>query len=85
MDNEKKTEKQNKINHHGNLNPHFGKPHSVEAKQKISASQKERYQQYKNAMNGIHHTTMDELLSNESFNKRIEKVIKESLIKLLKK
>lgn len=71
-------------NHQGNLNPMFGKRHTEESKQKISQSQKERYNQYKNAMNGIHHTTMDELLSNESFNRRIEKVIKESLIKLLK-
>ena len=72
------------INHQGNLNPMFGKRHSAESKQKISQSQKERYNQYKNAMNGIHHTTMDELLNNESFNRRIEKVIKESLIKILK-
>ena len=71
------------INHQGNLNPMFGKRHTQETKQKISDSQKSRYEQYKNAMNN-HHATMDELLQSEIFNRKVEKVIMESINKLLK-
>ena len=78
------TDKTSKMNHQGNLNPMFGKRHSAESKQKISQSQKERYNQYKNAMNGIHHTTMSELLQSEIFNRKVEKVVMESINKLLK-
>ena len=71
------------INHQGNLNPMYGKRHSEESKQKISQSQKERYNQYKNAVNGIHHATMDELLQSESFNNRLRQIIREEAMKLL--
>ena len=72
-------EKKNR-NHQGNLNPMYGKRHSQETKQKISDSQKSRYEQYKNAMNN-HHATMDELLQSESFNNRLRQIIREEAIK----
>lgn len=71
-----------KRSHEGNLNPMYGKRHSQETKQKISDSQKSRYEQYKNAMNN-HHATMDELLQSESLNNRLRQIIREEAIKLL--
>lgn len=71
------------INHQGNLNPMYGKRHSEESKQKISQSQKERYNQYKKAINGIYHATMDELLQSESFDNRLRQIIREEAMKLL--
>lgn len=75
-----------KVNHQGNLNPFYGHRHSSESKQKMSDSQKTRYQQYRNALDNIHHVSMDELLGimeTESFRVRISNIINEEIKKLL--
>lgn len=77
MDNQKK------VNHQGNQNPFFGHRHSAESKQKISDSQKARYQQYRNAMDNIHHVSMDEFLQGESFRNKVTEIIREEINKLL--
>jgi len=77
MDNQKK------VNHQGNQNPFFGHRHSAESKQKISDSQKARYQQYRNAMDNIHHVSMDKFLQGESFRNKVTEIIREEINKLL--
>lgn len=77
MDNQKK------VNHQGNQNPFFGHRHSAESKQKISDSQKARYQQYRNAIDNIHHVSMDEFLQGESFRNKVTEIIREEINKLL--
>lgn len=72
-----------KVNHQGTNNPFFGKRHSAESKQKISDSQKTRYQQYRNALDNIHHISMDEFLQGESFHYRVAEIIREEIKKLL--
>lgn len=72
-----------KVNHQGNLNPFWGHRHSAESKQKISDSQKTRYQQYRNALDNIHHVSMDEFLQGESFRSRVSQIIREEIKKLL--
>lgn len=76
-------ENKKKVNHQGNLNPFFGHRHSAESKAKQSSSQKIRYQQYKDALSNIHHTTMDEFLSNPVMKEEITKIIREEIKKLL--
>lgn len=77
MDNQKK------VNHQGNQNPFFGHRHSAESKQKISDSQKARYQQYRNAIDNINHVSMDEFLQGESFRNKVTEIIREEINKLL--
>lgn len=77
MDNQKK------VNHQGNQNPFFGHRHSAKSKQKISDSQKARYQQYRNAMDNIHHVSIDEFLQAESFRNKVTEIIREEINKLL--
>lgn len=72
-----------KVNHQGNLNPFYGHRHSAESRQKISDSQKTRYQQYRNALNNIHHVSMDEFLQGESFRNKVAEIIREEIHKLL--
>lgn len=79
-------ENQKKVNHQGNQNPFFGHRHSEESKQKISDSQKARYQQYRNAIDNIHHVDMDELLGimeTEAFRSKVSAIISEEIKKLL--
>lgn len=72
-----------KVNHQGNLNPFYGHRHSSESKQKISDSQKTRYQQYRNALNNIQHVSMDEFLQGESFRNKVAEIIREEINKIL--
>lgn len=72
-----------KVNHQGNLNPFYGHRHSSESKQKISDSQKTRYQQYRNALDNIHHVSMDEFLQGESFHSRVTEIIREEIKNIL--
>lgn len=72
-----------KINHQNNLNPFYGHRHSIESKQKMSDSQKARYQQYRNALDNIHHVTMDEFLNNESFHHQLKEIIREEIKNIL--
>ena len=65
------------------MNPFYGHRHSAESKQKISDSQKTRYQQYRDALNNIHHTDMDEFLQGESFRSKVAQIIREEIQKLL--
>lgn len=70
-------------NHQGNLNPFYGHRHSAESKQKISDSQKIRYQQYRDALDNQHHVSMDEFLQAEAFRKKVSQIIREEITKLL--
>ena len=72
-----------KVNHQGNLNPFYGHRHSSESKQKMSDSQKTRYQQYRNALDNIHHVSMDEFLENPTLKESLCKIIREEIKKLL--
>lgn len=72
-----------KVNHQGNLNPFYGHRHSSETKQKISDSQKTRFQQYRNALDNIHHVSMDEFLQAEAFRQKVSQIIREEITKLL--
>lgn len=76
-------ENQKKVNHQGNLNPFYGHRHSAESKAKQSSSQKMRYQQYKDALNNIHHVSMDEFLENPTLKESLCKIIREEIKKLL--
>ncbi len=77
MDNQKK------VNHQGTNNPFYGKRHSAESRQKISDSQKNRYQQYRDALDKIHHVSMDEFLQGESFHRKVTEIIREEIKKML--
>lgn len=59
------------INHKGSMNPMYGKRHSEITKQKISDTQKQRFERYRNAQ----HISMDEFLKSESLNRRIIEVV----------
>ena len=79
-------ENQKKVNHQGNQNPFYGHRHSAESRQKISDAQKSRYQQYRNAIDNIHHVDMDELLGimeTEAFKSKVSAIISEEIKKLL--
>ena len=71
------------VNHQGDRNPFYGHRHSSESKQKISDSQKTRYQQYRNALDNIHHVSMDEFLQGESFHNKVTEIIREEINKIL--
>ena len=60
----------------GTQNPFYGHHHSDSSKQKISDAQKQRYQQYKKAIDNIPHVTMDELLSNPKMQEYINYLVK---------
>jgi len=60
----------------GSANPFFAHHHSDSSKQKISDSQKQRYQQYKKAVDDIPHVTMDELLDNPKMQEYINHLVK---------
>lgn len=60
----------------GISNPFYGHHHSDSSKQKISDSQKQRYQQYKKAIDNIPHVTMDELLGNPKMQEYINYLVK---------
>ena len=72
-----------KVNHQGSLNPFYGHRHSAESKQKISDSQKIRYQQYRDALDNQHHVSMDEFLQGESFRNKVAEIIREEINKIL--
>ena len=60
----------------GSANPFFAHHHSDSSKQKISNSQKQRYQQYKKAIDNIPHITMDELLGSPKMQEYINHLVK---------
>ncbi len=60
----------------GTSNPFYGHSHSDSSKQKISNSQKQRYQQYKKAIDNIPHVTMDELLGSPKMQEYINHLVK---------
>jgi hypothetical protein len=60
----------------GTQNPFYGHHHSDSSKQKISDAQKQRYQQYKKAIDNIPHVTMDELLGNPKMQEYINYLVK---------
>lgn len=60
----------------GTFNPFYGHHHSDSSKQKISDSQKQRYQQYKKAIDNIPHVTMDELLGSPKMQEYINHLVK---------
>lgn len=60
----------------GSANPFFAHHHSDSSKQKISDSQKQRYQQYKKAVDDIPHVTMDELLGSPKMQEYINHLVK---------
>lgn len=59
----------------GSSNPFFSHHHSDSSKQKISNSQKQRYQ-YKKAIDNIPHVTMDELLGSPKMQEYINHLVK---------
>ena len=60
----------------GTQNPFYGHHHTDSSKQKISDSQRQRYQQYKKAIDDIPHVTMDELLGNPKMQEYINHLVK---------
>lgn len=75
--------KEKKNDRSGTNNGFYGKRHSLASKNQISMSQKMRYQQYKDAVNGIKHVTMNDLLGCDEFRQRLGQIIREEISKLL--
>ena len=65
---------------HGINNPMYGRKHRDETRHKISQAQMKRYMELKKGQDKL---TMDELLSNESFNAYINKIIDEQIRRLV--
>lgn len=63
----------------GEANPMYGRSQSKQTRDAISKSQRERYERMKEK---IHHTTMDEFLRGESFQKRVAEILREELLKV---
>ena len=63
----------------GSANPMYGRTQSQQTRDAISRSQRERYERMKEK---IHHTTMDEFLRGESFQKRVAEILREELMKV---
>lgn len=63
----------------GESNPMYGRSQSKQTRDAISKSQRERYERMKEK---IHHTTMDEFLRGESFQKRVAEILREELMKV---
>lgn len=63
----------------GSANPMYGRTQSQQTRDAIAKSQRERYERMKEK---IHHTTMDEFLKGESFQKRVAEILKEELMKV---
>lgn len=60
----------------GTSNPFYGHHHSDSSKQRIANSQRQRYQQYKKAIDNIPHITMDELLGSPKMQEYINHLVK---------
>jgi len=72
----------------GSNNPMWGRTHSQQSKEKMSQAATLRNQQYRQALMGQHHVTMDEFLAaNPSVKEYIKvlasKIIKEEIDKLI--
>lgn len=63
----------------GSANPMYGRTQSQQTRDAISRAQRERYERMKEK---IHHTTMDEFLRGESFQKRVAEILREELMKV---
>ena len=76
MDNNKNVVRGSRV---GSANPMYGRTQSQQTRDSISKSQRERYERMKDR---IHHTSMDEFLQSEYFQKRVGEIIREELMKL---
>ena len=68
-----------KKDRNGSNNPMWGRHHNSISKQKQSEAAKRRWAEVKK-MQAIHHTTMDEFLSNEAFTSYVDKIISDLLV-----
>lgn len=59
------------INHQGEKNPHFGKPHTEEAKEQIRTTQKQRFEMLQRIL--------DEQITEEILEKCIQQALEEVL------
>ena len=78
MDNNKNVVRGSRV---GSANPMYGRTQSQQTRDSISKSQRERYERMKDR---IHHTSMDEFLQSEYFQKRVGEIIREELIIILR-
>ena len=69
----------------GNANPFYGHHHSDSSKQKISDSQKQRYQQYKKAIDDIPHITMAQLLGSKPMREYINHLVSQQIDEMIRK
>ena len=69
----------------GTQNPFYGHHHTDTSKQKISDSQKQRYQQYKKTIDNIPHVTMDELLNNPKMQEYINHLVKTQIDEMIQR
>ena len=72
-----------RVSRAGTCNPFYGHHHSESSKQKISNSQKQRYQQYMKAIDSIPHVTMDELLGSPKMQEYITHLVKTQIDEMI--
>ena len=65
----------------GSNNPMYGRKHSEASRNKMSQAATLRNQQYRDALKGQHHVSMDEFLANNPSVKEYIKVLANSIIK----
>lgn len=71
-----------KKDRNGSNNPMWSRHHSDESKRKQSEAAKRRWAEVQK-IQAIHHTSMDELLSNEAFTAYVDRIIIEQINKLI--
>ncbi len=79
--NDTNSNQNNRPSRKGNLNPMWGRHHSAITKQKQSDAAIRRNQEYKKALDGQHHVSMDEFLAANPSVKEYIKVLANQVIK----
>lgn len=81
MDNINVNQQKKRPDRHGANNPMFGRSHSQQSKNLMSQAATLRNQQYKKALDSLHHVSMDEFLSNNPSVKEYIKLLANKIIK----
>ena len=81
MDNINVNQERKRPDRHGANNPMFNRKHSQQSREKMSQAATLRNQQYRDALKGQHHVSMDEFLANNPSVKEYIKVLANTIIK----
>ncbi len=73
------TNNQSRPSREGAKNPMFGRHHSDEARRKQSEAARKRNERYREALNGQHHVSMDELLGNPKMQEYITHLVRQQI------